>query len=104
MGAFSGNPSTHILQGDDAWETIDRMLNRVFGYGVAVEQLTSIITRGPFGMDGMYNWVKVCIEELKIDEVLLDGKVQRLIDAMLLLYVYPHLRLVLKVCEANSHM
>jgi len=44
----------------------------------------------------MYNWVKVCIEELKIDKALLDRKVQRLIDAMLWLYISPNLRLVLK--------
>jgi len=96
MGAFSGNPSMQIPEGDDAWETIDCMLNRVIGYGVTIEQLSSIIRRGPFGMDGMYNWVKVCIEELKIDEALPDGKVQCLIDAMLWLYVCPNLRLVLK--------
>ncbi len=39
-------------------------------------------------MDGMYTWLKVCIEELDISEGLLEGKIERLIDTMLLLYVH----------------
>ena len=39
-------------------------------------------------MDGMYTWLQVCVEELNISEELLEGKIERLIDAMLLLYVH----------------
>ena len=33
-------------------------------------------------MDGMYSWVNASIEDLHIGEPLLEGKIQRLIDAM----------------------
>jgi hypothetical protein len=33
-------------------------------------------------MDRMYKWVKACIEDLHINEPLLEGKIQQLIEAM----------------------
>lgn len=39
-------------------------------------------------MDGRYTWLKACIEELNIGEGLLEGKIERLIDGMLFLYVH----------------
>ncbi len=34
-------------------------------------------------MDGMLSWLKKCIYELKIDEGLLENKIERMINAML---------------------
>jgi len=82
LAAFSGNPAALIGPDDEPWEILDQVLNRLVGYGATPEGIRSIIRRGQFGMDGMYKWVKACIEDLHIDEPLLEGKIQRLIEAM----------------------
>lgn len=88
LAVFAGSPRAYIQQDDEAWENIDPLLNQVIGYGATPEIISQRIRRGKFGMDGMYTWLKVCIEELNISEGLLEGKINRLIDAMLLLYVH----------------
>ncbi|KIJ95384.1 hypothetical protein K443DRAFT_108865, partial [Laccaria amethystina LaAM-08-1] len=50
LAVFAGSLRTHIQQDNEAWESLDPLLNQ-------------------FGMDGMYTWVKVCIEELNISEI-----------------------------------
>ena len=82
LAQFHGDPAQQIEDGDDAWETIDRTLNRVIGYGQTMEDIAAIIRRGPFGIDGFIGWLRSCITTLKIDEALLENKVQRVIDAM----------------------
>ena len=82
LAAFSGNPAALIGPDDEPWEILDQVLNRLVGYGATPEGISSIIRRGRFGMDGMYNWVNACIEDLHIGEPLLEGKIQRLIEAM----------------------
>ena len=88
LAIFSGSPRAYIQQDDEAWENLDPVLNQVIGYGATPEIISQRIGRGKFGMDGMYSWLKVCVEELNISEGLLEGKIERLIDAMLLLYVH----------------
>lgn len=39
-------------------------------------------------MDGLCNWLDACIKNLGVDPLLLEGKVQRLLDAINLLYVF----------------
>jgi hypothetical protein len=87
IAIFSGSPRTHIQQDDEAWENLDPLLNRIVGYGVTPEIISQRIRRGKYGMDGMFTWLKVCVEELNISEGLLEGKIERLIDAMILLCV-----------------
>jgi len=84
VAIFAGSPRAYIQQADEAWENLDPLLNQVIGYGATPETLSQRIRRGKFGMDGMYTWLKVCVEELNISEGLLEGKIERLIDAMLL--------------------
>ena len=88
LAIFAGSPRAHIQQDDEAWENLDPLLNQVVGYGATPETISQRIRRGKFGMDGMYTWPKVCIEELNVSEGLLEGKIERLIDAMLILYVH----------------
>ena len=88
LAVFAGSPRAYIQQDDEAWENLDPLLNQVIGYGAMPETLSQRIQRGKFGMDGIYTWLKVCVEELNISEGLLEGKTERLIDALLLLYVH----------------
>lgn len=49
-----------VEEGDDAWETIGRALNRTLGYGKTIEDIASIIRRGPLGMDGVVERLRKC--------------------------------------------
>jgi len=43
-------------------------------------------------MDGMFTWLKVCVEELNVSEGLLEGNIEQLIDAMMLPFVQSPIR------------
>lgn len=88
IAQFSGDPGNGLEDEEDAWEMIDKALNRVIGYGTTATEIENLIRRGCYGMDGMLSWLKECVYTLKIDEALLENKVERLISAMLKLCVH----------------
>jgi hypothetical protein len=88
LAHFSGDPVLEIEEGSDPWENLDPALNIVVSYGASVREIAGIIRRGDYGMDGMYRWLKKCVAVLKVDEALLEMKVQCLIDAMILLCMF----------------
>jgi hypothetical protein len=90
LAQFSGPPVFDQNEYDDAWEMVDKTLNGVIRYGTSVTAVTPIIRRGGFGMDGLCTWLETCILEYRVDPVLLEGKVQCLLDAMSLLCVIYH--------------
>ena len=85
LARFSGDLEEASGICDDPWEMIDQSLNAVLGYGRTTADIMGLVRRGPNGMDGLCNWLSVCITKLNIDLALLEGKVQRLLDAMALL-------------------
>lgn len=85
LAQFSSNPVFELEDGQDAWEIADPALNRVIGFGKTVDEIAKIIRRGPLGMDGFCRWLRALVYELKVEESLLEGKVKRLIDAMITL-------------------
>jgi hypothetical protein len=88
FAVFSGDPRNSIVAGDDPWESIvDPCLNRVIGYGVSTDQIAATIRRGPFGIEGFCRWIEICMVELKIAPELLEMKLERVFDALNLLYV-----------------
>lgn len=82
---FSGNPSLELEDGHDAWEMADSVLSWVIGFGKTVNEIAAIIWWGPFGMDGFCRWLRALVYELKVDEILLEGKIKQLIDAMIIM-------------------
>ncbi|KAF8908219.1 hypothetical protein CPB84DRAFT_1744384 [Gymnopilus junonius] len=92
LAGFSGNPAAGIEDGDEVWEKIDTALNRVIGFGVTGDETTALIQRGEFGMDGLYHWLEGCVSELRVDKVLLEGKINCLVDAMVKLGADPDVR------------
>ena len=88
LAQFSSAPFVDPSEYDDAWEMVDKTLNGAIGYGTSVAAVSAIIRRGRFGMDGLCDWLETCILEYGIDPNLLEGKVQRLLDAMSLLCVF----------------
>ena len=87
LARFSGTPFVDLDEYDDTWEMVDRTLNEVIGYNMSVAAVSAIIRRGKFGMDGLCNWLETCISEYGINPELLEGKVDRLLDVINLLYV-----------------
>jgi hypothetical protein len=60
LAQFSGDPT--IDKGDeDAWgmPVVDRKLNKIIGYGTMIEEISTLIHRGRFGMDGLCCWLEV---------------------------------------------
>ena len=64
---------------------VDQVLNAVVNYGRTTADIAGLIRKGRNGMDGLCNWLEVCIEVLRIDPVLLEAKMSRLLEAMALL-------------------
>jgi hypothetical protein len=85
LARFSGDPADESRNYDDPWEMVDQALNAVVGYGRTTADIAGLIRKGRNGMDGLCNWLEVCIEVLRIDPVLLEGKMSRLLEAMALL-------------------
>ena len=88
LGCFAVNPQDLILPGQDAWEdVIDPTFNRVIGFGKSTPEIAALIRRGEYGMDGFCNWTKLCIENLEISSLLLETRLDRVMQAMVHLYV-----------------
>jgi len=58
------------------------ILHGTLGYGSAVDDLVKIVRRGPYGILGFANWMESCIRILKIDGGLLEGRLQRVLQAV----------------------
>ncbi len=67
---------------EDAWEYIDCMLNRVISFGKPIEELAALLKCGSHGMDGLCQWLDLCINNFNISESLLEGKIQRVLNAI----------------------
>lgn len=85
LARFSSNPVLELEDGQDAWEMVDPALNRAIGFGKTVDEIAKIVWRDSLGMDGFCRWLRALVSELKIKESLVEGKVKRLIDAMIAL-------------------
>ena len=86
LAQFSRDP-TIDEDDDDAWQMVDRKLNRIIGFGATIEEISALIRHGKFGMDGLCIWLEKCVSTLRI-EVLLENKVNRLVEAMVLLCLF----------------
>ena len=71
---FSGDSRDSIVANDDPWESvINPCLNRVIGFGASTHQIADIIRYGPFGINGFYRWIEICMVELWISPELLNS-------------------------------
>ena len=66
----------------DSWEYIDQQLNRVIGSERHPDELIAIVRRGPLCINGFCDWLQSCIRDFDVSEVLLERKIQRVIDAV----------------------
>ena len=86
FACFSGDPTTQLLPGHDAWEDlIDPTFNREIGFGRTTLEISALIRRGKYGMDGLCNWTESCFESLNIAPALLEARLEKVINAMLIM-------------------
>jgi hypothetical protein len=84
LSCFATSPVDSIPPGEDAWESvINPTLDRVIGFGKSTPEIASFIRRGPLGMDGFCNWITACIEDLGISTDILEGRLERVMQAMI---------------------
>jgi hypothetical protein len=85
IACFAGDLEEESCAYDDPWEMVDQALNILVGYGKSTVEVAGLIRRGRLGIDGLCNWLEICMNKLCSDAVLLKGKVTHLIDAVALL-------------------
>lgn len=80
ISGFSTHPV--IPPDTDVWEYIDQQLNRVIGFNQSIPEIAAFLRRGPLGVNGLCDWIQSCLIEFNISEDLLEGKIQRIMDAI----------------------
>ncbi|KAH9013987.1 hypothetical protein EDB85DRAFT_1876665 [Lactarius pseudohatsudake] len=66
----------------EAWEHLDRGLNRLLGYGVDIEDIAHRVRRGPLGVEGLTRYIHGFVVDYGISGGLLEGKLERLLKAI----------------------
>jgi hypothetical protein len=91
LAVLSGDFSLEVatINPDMLWEYINKATDRVFGYGMGVQELSALIRRGRYGMDGVCTWLEHAVVKLGSEAILLEGRIGLLIEAMERLYVFP---------------
>lgn len=88
LAAFSSDPRAAVEEGEDLYEqVVNPALHNAVGYNMVVIDVAQLIRRGPLGMDGFYRWIEICLVEAGIEYGMLEVRVERVCDAMKLLYV-----------------
>ncbi|KAJ7276899.1 hypothetical protein C8J57DRAFT_1584321 [Mycena rebaudengoi] len=89
ISSFAVDPTTLVLPGLDAWEDVihgafDAFLLDGPRHKNTV-QLSELIRRGELGMGGFLKWLEICFFQLKISPAMVEDRVQRIVQAMILL-------------------
>lgn len=69
------------------WHLVDCTLNRALGYGIAPEELAERITTGTINLSGICEWLQTVLHWPGVTRDLLEGKMNRLKDALIIWYV-----------------
>ena len=84
MYAGRASAEAHCIgvEDEEVWETINPGLDRLLGFGRPMNEIQSIIRRGPKGIDGFCEYLEYLIAEKGLKGGLIEGKVSVLIDAI----------------------
>ncbi|KAH9011001.1 hypothetical protein EDB84DRAFT_1681136 [Lactarius hengduanensis] len=66
----------------EAWEHLDRVLNRLLGFDIDIEKLAQRVRRGPLGVEGLTQYVRSFVVDYGVAAGLLEGKLGRLSKAI----------------------
>lgn len=67
---------------DEVWENVNPGLDRILGFGRPQEEIVAMIHHGREGLQGLYEYLEVLVEQGGIVGGLLEGKVAVLMVAM----------------------
>ena len=81
IAVFSENVPTDLVK-EEAWEYLDPMLNRFLGFNRTPESIFNALRGGERGLPAMVKYLKEFVGLYDIDGALLEGKVQRLVNAI----------------------
>ncbi|KAJ7573003.1 hypothetical protein C8J56DRAFT_1133363 [Mycena floridula] len=81
MASFGVDPKAYDPD-EEAWETLDPILNRFLGYGTTAEIVAGKVRRGLCGLDGLVAHLAHFIQDRGITGSLLEGKMKVLMDAL----------------------
>jgi hypothetical protein len=70
------------IPNDEVWEVVNPGLDRLLGFGRALDDIQSIVRRGPLGVLGLLEYLTYLVEEKGVDGGLIEGKINVLIDAI----------------------
>ena len=70
------------IPNDEVWEVVNPGLDRLLCFGRALDDIQSIIRRGPLGVLGLLEYLTYLVEERGIGGGLIEGKVNVLIEAI----------------------
>ncbi|KAK6977813.1 hypothetical protein R3P38DRAFT_2809893 [Favolaschia claudopus] len=95
LASFAVDPTTLVQPGQDAWEDVihDEIDTLMYDGGRSKNnvELSQSIRRGELGMLCLADWLEKCLFQLKIPLGMLERRIERLIDAMVLLGASEHL-------------
>jgi hypothetical protein len=72
---------------DVIWELINPDLDQLLGFGRPASKIQSLLCCGNMGMTGFWGYLTHLIKEGGVEGVMLEGKVERLIDAINKMYI-----------------
>ncbi len=81
IALFSGNVPTDLAK-EEAWEYLDPMLNRFLGFNRTAASIYNELRGGARGLSAMVRYLEDFVGRYEIDGVLLEGKIQRLINVI----------------------
>ena len=82
IAVFCQDIPTNMDQ-DDAWESVlDPLLNRFLGFGRSLESIAAALRGGQRGLQSMARYIREFVSRYDIDAGLLEGKMERLIQAI----------------------
>lgn len=94
LGGFGTSPTKLFpsLMGDDLWEQMDPIINRVIGYGTSPNEISKHLTIGRFGLMGVYNTFAILVQHCGVEAGLLEGKLEVISEAVKKRYLFPKCR------------
>ena len=79
---FSGDPSFCDLK-EDAWETLDPMMNNLAGWGASLETVTKRVRAGgKEGLDGLVNFLSHFVRKRRVCGDLMEHKMELIMKAV----------------------
>jgi len=67
---------------DELWENVNPGLDRMLGFGRPNDEIKAVVRRGSLGVEGLFEYLEVLVEEGGVSGGLIEGKVSALINAI----------------------